>query len=83
MGCFFYAIKPAGIQKLLRNLGKTSGITDVHPHRCRRTFATELARRGMPVQEIMRLMGHSDLSTTMIYLYMDDKAIENSYNRCG
>jgi len=68
-----------GIRRILANIGKRAGVGDVHPHRFRRTFATNLARRGMDVQQIQRLMGHSNLNTTMIYVQVDDSSISASY----
>lgn len=53
----------------------------VHPHRFRRTFATNLYRRGMDIREIQRLMGHSNINTTMEYIYVEDTRIFDSYKR--
>ena len=46
-----------------------------------RTFATNLARRGMEVQEIQKLLGHSNINTTMIYVSTDDTKVRASYSR--
>lgn len=70
-----------GIQHLLKTLGRIAGVDDVHPHRFRRTFATGLAKRGMEVQSIQRLLGHSDISTTMIYVNVDDTSVRSSYQK--
>lgn len=74
---------PASVRKMLNGLSKAGGVPHVHPHRCRRTYATELARRGMAVQEIQRLMGHADINVTMRYIKLDDTAVEMSYKKCG
>ena len=71
----------SGIRNILHRIGKAAGISDVHPHRFRRTFATNLSKRGMDVQTIARLMGHSNIQTTMIYVSMDDSRIINEYKR--
>ena len=68
-----------GIRTLLNVIAARAGVENVHPHRFRRTFATRLAARGMAIQEIQRLMGHTDINTTMTYIYMDDAQIVSSY----
>lgn len=74
-------IATGGVRFILRDLGKKSGIDDVHPHRFRRTFATRLAKRGMIVQEIQKLLGHSNINTTLVYVYADDEHIKASYKQ--
>ena len=69
------------IQRVLKQLGKRAGVDGVHPHRFRRTFATNLSKRGMEIQEIQKLLGHSNVNTTMIYVNTDDSMIRASYNR--
>ena len=71
----------SGIRAILRGIGKASGVSDVHPHRFRRTFATNLSKRGMDVQTIAKLMGHTNIQTTMIYVAMDDSRILNEYKK--
>ena len=70
-----------GIRFVLNTIAKRAGVDHVHPHRFRRTFATNLARRGMDVQVIQRLLGHSDLNTTMVYVNTDDSKVQASYKR--
>lgn len=71
----------SGIQFILHELAKRAHVDNVHPHRFRRTFATNLAKRGMDVQEIQKLMGHSNINTTMGYICMDDTNIQSSYRK--
>ena len=70
-----------GIQYIMRELGKRSGIKDVHPHRCRRTFATGLVNRGMDIQEVSKLLGHTNIQTTLTYVYSDPQKINDSYRK--
>lgn len=72
---------PAGIQAMLRNLGKRLGIPDVHPHRFRRTLATNLIRRGMPIQEVAFILGHDKIDTTMRYVYIEDSQVRTAYKQ--
>ena len=70
-----------GIQHLLKEIAKRAGVSNVHPHRFRRTFATNLARRGMDIQEIQKLLGHSNINTTMQYVCVDNSSIKTSYDK--
>lgn len=70
-----------GLRKILKQIAKRAGVENVHPHRFRRTFATGMATRGMPVQDIMRLLGHTNINTTMEYVFLDDKKIHMSYKQ--
>ena len=72
---------PGGIRSILKDLGKRAGVDNVHPHRFRRTFATNLSKRGMDVQTVSKLMGHSSIDTTMIYVYEDKSRIAQEYNK--
>ena len=72
-------LQSSGIQFILKQIEKRSGVSNVHPHRFRRTFATKLAARGMDIQEIKVLLGHSDINTTLTYVYTNDAQIKSSY----
>ena len=74
-------LEAGGIRCILNTLAERAGVENVHPHRFRRTFATRLAARGMEIQEIQRLLGHTDLNTTMKYVCIDDEAVKASYKR--
>lgn len=70
-----------GVRSILNKIGERAKVEDVHPHRFRRTFATVLAKRGMDVQEIMKLLGHTNINTTMVYVYTDDSLVQTSYKK--
>lgn len=74
-------INRSGINYLVKDIGKRAGVENVHPHRFRRTFATGLANRGMKIQEIQKLLGHSNIATTMEYVCTDDSKIKISYQQ--
>lgn len=74
-------LNPGGVRFLLKEIEKRAGITNVHPHRFRRTFATGLANRGMEIQEIGKLLGHANLNTTLAYVYTSEEKIRTSYLR--
>lgn len=67
----FERLSDKGIQAVLRRLGKVAGVTNVHPHRYRRTALTNAANRGMPLQDVQFMAGHASPDTTMIYCTVD------------
>ena len=72
---------PHGVRGLLNSIAARAKVEDVHPHRFRRTFATMLAGRGMDIQEIQKLMGHTNINTTMIYVTLDTANMKHSYEK--
>jgi len=81
INCFGNRMQPGGVRNMLKNIAKAAGVEKVHPHKFRRTLATNLARRGMQVQEVARILGHERLDTTMEYVVLDQAEIKNSYRR--
>ena len=75
------AIKTDGVRFMLKGVSERAGVDNVHPHRFRRTFATDLYRRGMDIHEIQRLMGHSNIQTTLEYIYTDDAQLQDAYRK--
>lgn len=76
-------VERAGIEAFCRKLGDKAGVKDTHPHRFRRTFATDMISRGMQLQELMKLMGHTKMDTTLIYCDVVQESIRNSYYKCA
>lgn len=74
-------LQPGGVRAMLKKVGEKAGVEKVHPHRFRRTFATECRHHGMPVEDIRALMGHDKIETTMGYINMNKDDIKNSYRR--
>lgn len=74
-------IKHSGISRNLRDLGKKCGVNDVHPHRFRRTFATNLLRKGVPLEQIRVFLGHSQIATTKLYVVEDEDEIKYNHKR--
>lgn len=72
-------LNAGGVRFILKTLEERAGVTNVHPHRFRRTFATRLANRGMEIQEVSKLLGHVNLNTTLEYVYSSDEKIHTSY----
>ena len=72
---------PGGIRARLKTIEETSGVEDIHPHRFRRTLATTLINRGMPIQEVASILGHDKIDTTMTYVYIEKDNVKNAYRK--
>lgn len=83
--CLFYGqrgeLTKAGVERMLMKYSKIAQVENVHPHRFRRTFATTMYRRGMDLEELRRLMGHSEVQTTLRYIYTDDSRLKAAYDK--
>lgn len=71
----------AGIQFLLRTVGKKAAVKNVHPHRFRRTIATDLLNKGMPIEQVKEFLGHEKLDTTMIYCTVKEEQVQASHRK--
>ena len=72
---------PGGIRAMLRNVASNAHVDNVHPHRFRRTLATNLINHGMQIQEVAAVLGHDKLDTTMKYVYVDKTNVKNAYTK--
>ena len=57
----------AGVERMLAKLGDESEIRHVHPHKFRRTMATMAIEKGMPIEQVQKLLGHAQIDTTLHY----------------
>ncbi len=71
----------AGVEKILHRVGKDAGVAKVHPHRFRRTMATNVLKKGMPLEEVKELLGHTKLDTTMIYCTVSRDNVKHSHQK--
>lgn len=74
-------LQPHAVQKMLRELGEKANVSHVHPHKFRRSTATNLIKHGMTIQEVAAILGHDKLDTTMQYVILDQSDIKNSYRK--
>lgn len=74
-------LDPHSIRGILKEIEDVTGVENVHPHRFRRTLATNLINHGMPVQEVAMILGHENINTTMKYVFIDKAGVKNSYRR--
>lgn len=71
----------SGVEIRLRKLGKKLGITKVHPHKFRRTLATTAIDKGMPIEQVQRLLGHQSIDTTLQYAMVNQNNVKMSHRR--
>ena len=71
----------SGIEIRLRYLGKRLGISRVHPHKFRRTMATKAIDKGMPIEQVQSLLGHSQIDTTMHYAMVNQNNVKESHRK--
>lgn len=71
----------SGIRNILKKIGSAAGVSKVHPHRFRRTSATDLLRMGMPIEQVQELLGHVKIETTRIYCTVTKEQVRASHRR--
>lgn len=71
----------AGVEEILRRLGRETGIEKVHPHRFRRTMATNILHKGMPIEEVRDILGHVKLDTTLIYCQVSRENVRHHHKK--
>ena len=71
----------SGVEIRLRKLGRMLDIPKVHPHKFRRYVATRAIDKGMPVELLQRLLGHSKIETTMEYAMVNQANVKLSHRR--
>ncbi len=71
----------SGIELIIRTLGIHSNINKVHPHKFRRTLATMAIDKGMPVEQVQKLLGHVKIETTMHYALVNQSNVKISHRR--
>jgi len=72
---------PSAVRSMLKKIGMETGVEKIHPHRFRRTCATNLLRKGMPIEEVAMILGHAKLDTTRIYLCIDKDKVKADHRR--
>lgn len=71
----------SGVETRLRKIGKQCKIVRVHPHKFRRTLATMAIDKGMPVEQVQRLLGHVKIDTTMHYAMVNQNNVKLSHRK--
>ncbi len=74
-------LKISGVEIRLRSLGRELGIGRIHPHKFRRTMATRAIDKGMPIEQVQKLLGHSQIDTTMHYAIVNQSNVKVSHRK--
>lgn len=74
-------LKVSGVEIALRKIGERLEIGNVHPHKFRRTLATKAIDKGMPIEQVQHLLGHSKIDTTLEYAMVDDENVKISHKK--
>ena len=71
----------SGIEIRIRNLGRSLGLRKIHPHKFRRSMATRAIDKGMPIEQVQKILGHSQIDTTMQYAIVNQNNVKTSHQK--
>ena len=74
-------LKISGVEIRIRELGRSINLMRIHPHKFRRTMATRAIDKGMPIEQVQRILGHSQIDTTMQYAMVNQSNVKKSHQR--
>lgn len=77
----FERLKISGVEIRVRELGRKVNIEKIHPHKFRRTMATRAIDKGMPIEQVQKILGHSQIDTTMQYAIVNQNNVKTSHRR--
>lgn len=70
-----------GLEDIIDRIAIKADVKNVHPHRFRRTSATDLLNAGMPIEQVQELLGHKSIETTRIYCTVNQEALKHNHKR--
>lgn len=77
----FNRLQISGVETVLKKIGKKVGLGRVHPHKFRRTLATKAIDKGMPIEQVQKMLGHAKIDTTLEYAMVDENNVKNSHKK--
>ena len=78
----FKRLKISGVEIRLRTLGRLASLDQrVHPHKFRRSMATRAIDKGMPIEQVQKLLGHQQIDTTMHYAMVNQSNVKISHRK--
>lgn len=73
-------LEVGSVESFVRRLGRKCYVK-AHPHKFRRTCATMALRRGMPIEQVSKMLGHEEITTTQIYLELNEKELQVAHEK--
>lgn len=70
-----------GVEKMLKKMGEQCSIPHVHPHKFRRTMATAAIDKGMPIEQVQKLLGHEQINTTLRYAMVKQSNVKWAHKK--
>lgn len=77
----FDRLKISGVEIRIRELGKNLNLEKIHPHKFRRTMATRAIDKGMPIEQVQKILGHSQIDTTMQYAMVNQNNVKTAHRK--
>lgn len=77
----FKSLNISGVESRLRDIGRKAAGLRLHPHKFRRTMATRAIDKGMPIEQVQVLLGHSKIDTTLCYAMVDQQNVKRSHSK--
>lgn len=77
----FSRLTESGVELQLREMGKKLGVEKVHPHKFRRTMATRAIEKGMPIEQVQKILGHEQIDTTLRYAMVNQNNVKLSHRK--
>lgn len=74
-------LKISGVEIRMRELGRKISVERIHPHKFRRTMATRAIDKGMPIEQVQKILGHSQIDTTMQYAIVNQNNVKSSHRK--
>lgn len=74
-------LKISGVEIRIRDLGNSLDLDKIHPHKFRRTMATRAIDKGMPIEQVQKILGHSQIDTTMRYALVNQNNVKESHRK--
>ena len=74
-------LKISGVEIRMRALGRSVNLNKIHPHKFRRTMATRAIDKGMPIEQVQKILGHSQIDTTMQYAMVNQSNVKTSHQK--
>ncbi len=71
----------SGVEIRLRKMGRMLNLKSIHPHKFRRTMATRAIDKGMPIEQVQKILGHSQIDTTMQYAIVNQNNVKMSHQK--